>query len=505
MNRLPSRIPLFSKKKLPKRVIISYILDYVIIASLIIGFTLLDAIEPYHQHFSLKNYTLQYPFAVKERVPVPLAAFLCVACPAAIIAVYALAIDGMFSHSSPAGSQGRLRGRYRFKNRLWELNCGILGLLLSVAAAITITGALKNATGKPRPDVIARCLPKEGSADPAVFGLVTSEICTQKNHAILKDGFRSFPSGHSSTAFAGLFYLSLYLAAKLHILDNRGEVWKTFIVLVPTLGAALIADSRIMDARHHPFDVLSGSLLGIVVAWCSYRQYFPPVSEHWKKGRAYPIRTWGRSSANPADRDPSMIGDEALEPFRQPEMRPTDEEEGGVGYSSAAATRTGGDNVFRKQISESQRLRQQAYQAGQVGGSQPYSQQDPLPPPPPPPKHTAPLITDPDPFASNGNRRRNRRDDDYDDTSSEDPDENIELEHTYTLTDARNQMNVQSFSAAGDTGYQSPSVLPSHSQPAPQPPEVGNASPPLAPQPQRKPVALPGGESLKKEDNVTGK
>ena len=75
----------------------------------------------------------------------------------------------------------------------------------------------------------------------------------------------------------------------MHVLDSKGEVWKTFIIMVPTLGAALIAGSRIMDARHHPFDVIFGSLLGILVAWGSYRQYFPPVTETWRKGRAYPI------------------------------------------------------------------------------------------------------------------------------------------------------------------------------------------------------------------------
>ena len=47
------------------------------------------------------------------------------------------------------------------------------------------------------------------------------------------------------------------------------------------------------------FDVITGSLLGIVCAWLSYRQYFPPVSETWRKGRAYPIRTWGQETAPP--------------------------------------------------------------------------------------------------------------------------------------------------------------------------------------------------------------
>jgi diacylglycerol diphosphate phosphatase / phosphatidate phosphatase len=138
----------------------------------------------------------------------------------------------------------------------------------------------------------------------------------QTNNAIMKDGFRSFPSGHSASmsinvphnftketdfgleaSFAGLFYLSLYLAGKLHILDSRGEVWKMFVCLVPTLGAALVAGSRIMDARHHPFDVIFGSLLGIAIAWICYRQYFPSPSDVLAKGRAYPMRTWGKDIA----------------------------------------------------------------------------------------------------------------------------------------------------------------------------------------------------------------
>lgn len=87
--------------------------------------------------------------------------------------------------------------------------------------------------------------------------------------------------------------MSLYLAAKLHVLDQRGEVWRTFVVIIPTLAASLIAGSRIIDARHHPFDVIFGSALGLLCGWGSYRQYFPPVSHTWEKGRAYPMRSWG--------------------------------------------------------------------------------------------------------------------------------------------------------------------------------------------------------------------
>ncbi|KAI4747207.1 PAP2-domain-containing protein [Aureobasidium sp. EXF-8845] len=174
-------------------------------------------------------------------------------CPAAIICFWTLIIDGLFGRSQPdTEGTGRRLGRYKLVDRLWELNCGILGLALSEGTAFVITGALKNTVGKPRPDLIDRCQPRAGSIDPSPYGLSNSTICTQTDMSILRDGFRSFPSGHSSSSFAGLFYLSLYLAAKLHIWDSRGEVWKIFVVIIPTLGAALIAASRIMDARHHP-------------------------------------------------------------------------------------------------------------------------------------------------------------------------------------------------------------------------------------------------------------
>lgn len=95
-------------------------------------------------------------------------------------------------------------------------------------------------------------------------------------------------------------------------MDKRGEVWKAIIVMIPILAATLIAVSRIMDARHHPFDVITGSLLGVFTAWASYRQYFPSLSEPWKKGRAYPIRSWATEPKIP----PGMGDDDDMVPLR---------------------------------------------------------------------------------------------------------------------------------------------------------------------------------------------
>lgn len=103
-------------------------------------------------------------------------------------------------------------------------------------------------------------------------------------------------------------------------------------------------------------------MLGILVAWAAYRQYFPPVSETWRKGRAYPIRAWGRGPAPPpATPNPTIMVDEDTQPLRN--FGPhTDLERGEAsGFSPSpvpSADPEHGGNVFRKQISDSQRKRQ---------------------------------------------------------------------------------------------------------------------------------------------------
>lgn len=78
-----------------------------------------------------------------------------------------------------------------------------------------VAGTLKNAIGKPRPDLVDRCQPAKELMDqflqPGNFSLASHAICTQKDNAILKDGFRSFPSGHSSSMFQPPMALNLQL------------------------------------------------------------------------------------------------------------------------------------------------------------------------------------------------------------------------------------------------------------------------------------------------------
>lgn len=87
-----------------------------------------------------------------------------------------------------------------------------MGLALSLALAFFFTQGMKNLFGKPRPDLLARCQPdmsEAGIARNIVGGFATSldpkwvlvgaGICQQSDTSLLNDGFRSFPSGHSSS------------------------------------------------------------------------------------------------------------------------------------------------------------------------------------------------------------------------------------------------------------------------------------------------------------------
>ncbi|XP_047966180.1 lipid phosphate phosphatase 2-like isoform X2 [Salvia hispanica] len=160
---------------------------------------------------------------------------------------------------------------YLRQRDVYDLHASILGLLFSDLITGVITDAIKNAVGRPRPDFFWRCFP-DGQDAYDRWGNV---ICHGDKHLIMH-GHKSFPSGHTSWAFAGLGFLSLYLSGKIKVFDRRGHVAKLCLVVLPLLIASLVAVSRVDDYRHHWQDVFAGGLIGLVVATVCYLQFFPP-------------------------------------------------------------------------------------------------------------------------------------------------------------------------------------------------------------------------------------
>ncbi|KAJ7273574.1 phosphatidic acid phosphatase type 2/haloperoxidase [Mycena haematopus] len=228
----------------------------------------LGQVHGFRRQFSLEDTSLRHTFAVHERVPDFALYMIAIVAPIVLQAVINLLTVRSW----------------------WDMHNSLLGLVLGLSITGSITQFTKLTVGRPRPDVLDRCQPIPGSVDP-IYGLSNSSICTTaSDSSLMRDGFMSFPSGHSSLSFAGLGFLAFYLAGKLHLFDHRGYAAKAWLSIVPFSGAALVAISRTMDYRHHWQDVLVGSVLGTVVSYFTYRQYYPSLASE-VSDRPYAPRT----------------------------------------------------------------------------------------------------------------------------------------------------------------------------------------------------------------------
>ena len=64
----------------------------------------------------------------------------------------------------------------------------------------------------------------------------------------------------------------------MHVFRPRTDLARVLVALAPLVGAALIAISRLEDYRHDVYDVTTGSILGMLVAYFSYRRYYPMLT-----------------------------------------------------------------------------------------------------------------------------------------------------------------------------------------------------------------------------------
>ncbi|KAJ1390526.1 Phosphatidic acid phosphatase type 2/haloperoxidase [Sesbania bispinosa] len=259
-----------------------HISDWLILLLLVIIDAILNLIEPFHRFVGEGMMTdLRYPLK-DNTIPfwaVPLVAILL---PIAVFLVY-----------------------YFIRKDVYDFHHAILGILFSVLITAVITDAIKDGVGRPRPDFFWRCFPDgKGShgflahvaldahmvsvqyaiRNHEVFDLVTKDVRCTGDKSVIKEGHKSFPSGHTSWSFAGLGFLAWYLSGKIRVFDRRGHVAKLCIVFLPLLVAAMIAVSRVDDYWHHWQDVFAGGIIGLTVASFCYLQFFPPP---------YDVDGWG--------------------------------------------------------------------------------------------------------------------------------------------------------------------------------------------------------------------
>ncbi|CAK9435495.1 uncharacterized protein LODBEIA_P02220 [Lodderomyces beijingensis] len=238
----------------------SYLPDWLVVIGLsLFFFYFTETLQPFQRQFYINDPKIGHPFAQVERVTDDQLYVYSTLIPMFIISISSLYL-----------------GQTNF-DKLHLMQVSNLGLLLSVSSVSVLTDFLKVWIGTPRPDFIERCGPRVGT--PLDTMVTASEVCTAPLGAMyLADGMKSTPSGHSSMAFAGLCYLSLWLIGQFKIISNKdNEKYRmpcVIIAFLPVLGASYIGLSRTQDYRHHFFDVCFGSLLGIMFAFGSYYKYF---------------------------------------------------------------------------------------------------------------------------------------------------------------------------------------------------------------------------------------
>uniref|UniRef100_A0A0D3EST0 Phosphatidic acid phosphatase type 2/haloperoxidase domain-containing protein n=2 Tax=Oryza TaxID=4527 RepID=A0A0D3EST0_9ORYZ len=183
--------------------------DWIVLVLLVVVDGILNIIEPFHRFVGSDMMTdLRYP--MKDNT----------------VPFWAVPIIGII------GPMIIITGIYFKKRNVYDFHHAILGLLFSVLITAVITDAIK---------------------DGAYDNFTTGVLCHGKA-SVIKEGHKSFPSGHTSWSFAGLGFLSWYLAA-------------------------LVAVSRVDDYWHHWQDVFTGGILGLVVSSFCYLQFFPMPSD----------------------------------------------------------------------------------------------------------------------------------------------------------------------------------------------------------------------------------
>jgi len=165
-----------------------------------------------------------------------------------------------------------------------DITDAFLSYTLAAIACGVITGIGKIMAGRPRPDFFNRCFPLIPIDDTVavrnkVATLTNLTLVCDGDADLIKEGRKSFPSGHSSQAFCTFGFMAFYVWGKTLAYARKGQLssWR-FIAGWPLMCAALaVAISRTQDYRHHWEDVTVGSILGLVSAYLCYRLYYPKL------------------------------------------------------------------------------------------------------------------------------------------------------------------------------------------------------------------------------------
>ncbi|RKU46731.1 hypothetical protein DL546_002377 [Coniochaeta pulveracea] len=174
----------------------------------------------------------------------------------------------------------------------WDLNNAIMGLSYSLILGTLFQVSIKILIGGFRPYFLVVCQPDiSRAATHNTTGLngvgfhqimYSADVCTNPDKGAVKNAMTSFPSGHSTAAFASGVFLFLWMNAKLKVWsDYQASFYWLALLFTPLFGAVLQACLLTIDMAHNWYDILVGAIIGTMFAFASYRLVYASIFD-WR-------------------------------------------------------------------------------------------------------------------------------------------------------------------------------------------------------------------------------
>jgi len=162
--------------------------------------------------------------------------------------------------------------------RVTSFHHASLGIFMALILSSVFAQGLKIIIGGIAPNFLSVCKPdfslQEGHGYNRLY--FDRTVCTGDPSQI-NTALESFSSGNSTAAFGGMFFLALWLNARLKPWSDkrgRGKGLQLILVFAPIWVACNLSLTRIVDHNENGYDILAGAVIGITFAAASYRSYY---------------------------------------------------------------------------------------------------------------------------------------------------------------------------------------------------------------------------------------
>lgn len=317
----------------------------------------MNYVNPRRRPFSLLDLDISYPLTPDSISTATLVLTALLAPAIIILLIVLILVPGARTRRSLSRSQIIRRKLWELEKGLAGLALAVAVALFITQGLKNLFGKPRpHLLAVCRPDlagIAAHAVGGYGQDISPRWVLVDSSICQETDRALLNDGFRSFPSGHASFSWSGLLYLSLFLCSKFaitipylpqlalvgdarsshaisdtelppsHSSDEPSNAtgrkplfqpspkqhhaekisiynqaaappnYGLLLAVIPVGVAAYITSTRYAEFYHFGFDLLSGSAIGVLSAWFSFRWYHLPI----RRGHGW---AWGPRSRDRA-------------------------------------------------------------------------------------------------------------------------------------------------------------------------------------------------------------